>query len=229
MDMLSDFFNFMAGGPALAGLFLVAPIIFLAADWRLSLSALLVQYLLVGITLSRFLQAEVVIVKLLVGLLVVPIIYLPARRVQEARGGDKEAESQGPQLWGMHVGWGAGPLGLPLRLLAFLLVALAIVRLFQNFRPTLVPGDVALAATWLAGMGLLGLILSGESLRVATAALTILSAFDLVYAGLEKNLAIAGLYGALTLLAALAFAYLATVQGLSAPPSGRGTDEETNR
>jgi hypothetical protein len=79
---------------------------------------------------------------------------------------------------------------------------------------TAVPADVALVAFWLGGMGLIGLVVSGQPLRVAPALLTILAAFDLIYTGLQPDLAVIGLWGALTLLGALAFSYLTIVQGL---------------
>jgi hypothetical protein len=67
----------------------------------------------------------------------------------------------------------------------------------------------------MGSMGIMGLVLSGDPLRVAAAMLTILAGFDLVYATLEPSVSIAGFWGALTLMAALAFAYLATIHALS--------------
>jgi hypothetical protein len=69
-------------------------------------------------------------------------------------------------------------------------------------------------------MGLLGLVLSGDPLRVAPAALTILAGFDLAYAGLDQNLAVAGFFGALTLLAALGFSYLILVPAFRTSQAG---------
>jgi hypothetical protein len=68
-------------------------------------------------------------------------------------------------------------------------------------------------------MGLVGLVLSGDPLRVTPALLTILAGFDLVYASLESSPAVIGFWGALTLLTVLAFAYLATVQALATAPA----------
>ena len=78
----------------------------------------------------------------------------------------------------------------------------------------MVSPDIAFVSMWLAATGMIGLVLSGEPLRVAPAVLTILTAFDLVYAGLEPRLSIVGFVAALTLMAALAFAYLITVENL---------------
>lgn len=232
MEAIADFFPFLAGLPAVVGLFLTGAIIFVTADWRLSLAALLVQYLLLGLTLSRFLHAELALVRVLVGILVVPILYLTAQRIHQARDPERP---QGGQIrfLGLSVGWDAGPLGLPLRLFAILLVALAFVRFLPNYEALLsdlvvggpaLPSDVIMVSFWLVSIGLAGLVLSGDALRVAPALLTMLAGFEVVYAGLQTNPAVVGLFGALTLLAALAFSYLAAVQGLGRAPAA--TPEE---
>jgi hypothetical protein len=227
MEAFAEAFSFLAGLPAVVGLFLTAATIFLTSDWRLSLTALLVQYVLLGLTLTRFLQAELAIVRVLVGILAVPILYLTARRLQEVRG-PAQPEQGEIRFLGLSMGWGAGPLGLPLRLLAILLVALAFIRFFPNYEALLagltvagpaLPPDVIVVSFWLISMGIAGLVLSGDALRVAPALLTILSGFEVIYAGLQTNLAIVGFFGALTLLAALAFSYLAAVQGLGSGPA----------
>jgi hypothetical protein len=80
---------------------------------------------------------------------------------------------------------------------------------------------------WLGSMGMIGLVLGGSPLRVATAILTILAGFDLVYASLEPSLAVVGFLGALTLLTAFASSWLTIVQGLGSEaerPDLEGTD-----
>ncbi len=226
MDTISDILSSMAGLPSLIGLILTAAIMFLAADWRLSLAALLVQYILVGMALSPSIQQEVVIVKILAGVLAVVILYLSARLIPQAPEPETAAEGTRHFLR-LHIDWAAGPLGLPLRFLAVLLVALGVFRLFQSYQPTLVPTNLAFAACWMGGMGLLGLVLSGDPLRVAPAALTILAGFDLAYAGLDQNLAVAGFFGALTLLAALAFSYLVLMPAPGPEQAGPGGKEES--
>jgi hypothetical protein len=216
MEAFSSFFDLMSGTPAIVGLFAAALILFLTSDWRLSLAALLAQYLLVGLALARFIEPEVAVVKILVGVLVVPILYLGVRH-NEGSNHSKETD-EGSQFLGMSVGWDSGPLGLPLRLMAVLLVFLGLVRLLGQLRPPILSAnlaiELALVAIWMGGMGLIGLVLGGGPLRAATSILTILAGFDLVYAILEPSLAIVGFYGALTLLTGLAFSYLAAVKAL---------------
>jgi hypothetical protein len=77
-----------------------------------------------------------------------------------------------------------------------------------------VPADIAFVSMWLAAMGLMGLVISGDPVRVAPAVLTTLTAFELVYALLAPGLAVVGFVAALMLMAALALAYLIAVRGL---------------
>jgi len=222
MEPFSNAFSFIAGVPAIVGLFLAAAIIFLTSDWRLSLTALLVQYVLAGLTLTRSIQTEIVIVKILTGGLAVAILYLSARNTQDAVKSEGN-DTDGQQFFGLQVGWGAGPLGLPLRILTLIMVALAAIRFFEEYRALLpvldsnasmVLPEIAFVSMWLAATGIIGLIVSSEPLRVAPAILTILTAFDLVYVGLEPNTAIIGFVAALTLMAALSLSYLITIVNL---------------
>jgi hypothetical protein len=213
METLADILGSLIGLPALTILLLAALTLFLTSDWRLSLTALLVEYISVGLLLIRFIPPEIALAKIVTGAFVVSILYLTARRIQDARG-PAEQESNEPHLLGLQVGWGAGPLGLPLRLMAVLLVLLGLLRLFSDYQPALVTVDVAFSASALVSMGILGLVIGGNMLRVAPSLLTILLGFDLVYTRLDSSLVNAGMLTILYLLSALAFSYLATVQGL---------------
>lgn len=223
MEAFSDTLSFIAGVPAIAGLILAAATMFLASDWRLSLTALLVQYVLAGLTLTRFIQAEIAMIKIVVGVLVVSILYLSARRIHEVQNSEGNATSN-LHVFRFPLGWQAGPLGLPLRILSLIMVALAAVRFFDDYRSLLpilaadassmVSADIAFVSMWLAAIGVVGLVISSDPLRVGPAVLTILTAFDLVYAIVEPDLAIIGFVSTFTLMAALALAYLTTVQSL---------------
>lgn len=223
MDAFSDVFAFLAGIPAAVALVLTALTIFLTSDWRLSLTALLVQYLFVGVALTSSVQGEVAVVKILAGVMAVFILYLTARRVQE----EQEAAPHEPEkkrFLGLSLTWHAGPLGLPLRLLAVILLVLALVRLFGNYHFPLISAGTAFVAVWMGALGMLGLVVGSEPLRVAPAILTILAGFDLVYGALEQSLAVVGFWSALTILAALALSYLALVQGLTEEQAQQGDE-----
>jgi hypothetical protein len=104
------------------------------------------------------------------------------------------------------------------RALVALLTALALVLAVTRSELVLVSIDITLLAFWLGAMGVVGLVISRDPLRVSPAVLTILTGFDLIYANLEPSLAMVGFFGALILLAALAFSYLATVEASNLIP-----------
>lgn len=219
MQTLTDVFAFIAGTPALVGPMLTATVLFLTSNWRLSLIALLFQYSLVALALSRVVRPEVAVVKALVGILVVVVLYITAQATAESRS-LQTTQGERPRRLGLHVGWLGGPLGLPLRILAVVLMALALIRLFENYSLSLISADIAFVSCWLAGIGVLGLILSTEPLRAGLALLTFMSGFDLAFSELEPSLALVGFWGALTLMASLALSHLAAAHGLGVTPVG---------
>jgi hypothetical protein len=223
MDAFSDIFAFLSGVPAAVALVLTALTIFLTSDWRLSLTALLVQYVFVGVALTSSVQGEVAVVKILAGVMAVFILYLTARRMQEEQE-VTASEREKKRFLGLSLTWHAGPLGLPLRLMAVILLVLALVLLFGDYQFPLVSASTAFIAVWMAALGALGLLVGSEPLRVAAAILTILAAFDLVYAALEQSLAVVGFWSALTIMAALALSYLALVKGLSKEQPQKGDE-----
>jgi hypothetical protein len=224
MKAFTDLFALLAGPPAIIGLLLAALVIFLTSDRRLSLAALLVQYVLAGLTLTRFIEPEVAVLKIVVGILVVPILLLGTRSTDGPP--QPQASDKGRlQILGITFGWDAGPLGLPLRVLAVLMLFLALTRLTAQFNLPTLPTDLAFVAIWMSSIGVLGLVLGGGPLRTAASLLTILAGFDLAYAILERSLAVVGLYAALTLLAGLAFSYLLVVQGLGRSPEQQDEGE----
>jgi hypothetical protein len=229
MTWLADLVAFLAGAPAIIGPALTALVIFLTTDWRVMLLSLLFQYILAGLSLtaSASLPAELALAKIVAGALAVLILFLSALRRDRAPQPDKDAQ-ESLRFLGLRVGWLAEPLGLPLRVLAVLLVILALVRLFGGsgvgeglavgdvVEPAgITAGGVVLVAGWLGALGFMGLVLSRDPLRVAVSVLTILTGFDLVYSALETSLAVAGGYSALTLVAALGFSYLIVFETLS--------------
>ncbi len=218
MPVFSNAFAFLAGTPAMVGLAITALLIYLTSDWRVSLLALLVQYLLAGLVLTGTIRLEVALAKMLVGLLVALILFLSARHFPGEKH-DRLAPYSSIRFLGFRIGWLDGPLSLPLRFLSVFLVALALIRLFSGYHLSTVPMDIALVACWLGGMGFLGLVLSADPMRAATGVLTILTGFDLAYSQLEPSLAVAGSFGACTILGALAFSYLALAHNLRPAPA----------
>jgi uncharacterized MnhB-related membrane protein len=192
--------SFLTAGPAVAGLVVTASLIIVLRDWRVSLVALLAQYLLVGFLLTRLIPPEVATVKALIGALICPILYLTARRVRWGRRKGK------PVVWEVF------PVGLPFRLLAIILTGLVTASLLNSHSLPEVPRDIGFASYWLALIGLLAMVLTADPLKAGLGLLTFMAGFELFYAGLESSLSVVGFLGIVNLFMALAIAYLASAR-----------------
>jgi uncharacterized MnhB-related membrane protein len=195
--------SFLTASPAIAGLVVTASLIIVFRDWRVSLAALLAQYLLMGFLLTRLVTPEVATVKALVGALICPILYLTARQVRWDKQRSKNEMSSLPG------GWEVFPVSWPFRLLAVVLTGLVASSLSSRCPLPEVPRDIGFACYWLALIGLLAMILTAEPLKAGLGLLTFMAGFELFYAALESGLSVVGLLGIANLFMALAIAYLA--------------------
>jgi len=198
--------SFLTASPAVASLVVTASLIIVVRDWRVSLAALLAQYLLMGFLLTRLVTHEVATVKALVGALICSILYLTARRVRWGRQRSKYETSP------MPIGWEVFPVGLPFRLLAVVLTGLVASSLLNSYPLPEVPKDIGFACYWLALIGLLAMILTAEPLKAGLGLLTFMAGFELFYAALENSLSVVGSLGIVNLFMALAIAYLASAR-----------------
>jgi uncharacterized MnhB-related membrane protein len=199
--------SFLKGSPAIAGLVITASLIIVVRDWRVSLAALLAQYLLLGFLLTRLVPPEVATVKTLVGTLICSILYLTARRVRWGR--QRSKKDGGGTLPTVREVFSVG---LPFRLLAVVLTGLVANSLLNNYPLPEVPKDIGFACYWLALMGLLAMILTAEPLKAGLGLLTFMAGFELFYTALESGLSVVGFLGIVDLFMALAIAYLASAR-----------------
>lgn len=207
--------SFFTTTPAIIGLVITASLIVLIKDWRLSLAALLGQYVLVGLLLTRLIQPQVAVIKVLIGSLVCIILYLTARLAphpqisgskEELTSGSAAAEDSRSILPATRRE--AWLTDFSFRLLAALFVGLVVYSLSKRYPLPEVPPDVGLACYWLASLGLLTLMLTEEPLKAGMGLLTLIVGFELFYSALERSLSVAGFLGIANLLIALAIAYL---------------------
>jgi uncharacterized MnhB-related membrane protein len=202
--------SFLVTAPAIVGLVITASLIVVIRDWRLSLAALLVQYVLAGLLLTRLIHPQVALTKVLIGDLVCVVLYLTARLVSEG----EEASEDSPRLPSIK-----GETSLPdfaFRLLAALFVGLAAYSLSARYPLPEVPADIGFACYWLASQGLLVLMLADEPLRAGMGLLTLITGFELFYSMLERSLSVVGFLGIANFLIALAIAYLTPSKGINA-------------
>ena len=229
--------SFLTTTPAIVGLVITASLIVVIRDWRFSLAALLGQYVLVGLLLTRLIQPQVALTKVLIGDLVCVVLYLTARLVSESseappleREDAKDGRSRRPasptlrlrsgqasnlqpptsnfQLPTSKTRRGASRPDFAFRLLATLFVGLAVYSLSERYPLPEVPSDIGFACYWLASMGLLVLVLTEEPLKAGMGLLTLITGFELFYSVLERSLSVVGFLGIANFLIALAIAYL---------------------
>jgi uncharacterized MnhB-related membrane protein len=209
-DVLAQL-SFLTTTPAIIGLVVTASLIVIISDWRFSLAALSVQYVLVGLLLTRLIQPQVAVLKVLIGALVCIVLYLTARLVSESSEAPpserEDAEDGRSPLHAIR-----GETSLPdfaFRLLAALFVGLAVYSLSKRYPLPEVPSDIGLACYWLASLGLLVLMLTEEPLKAGMGLLTLITGFELFYSALEHSLSVVGFLGIANFLIALAIAHLA--------------------
>lgn len=210
------------GLPAVYGLLLLALLVLFIRDWRVSLLALLGQYLLAGLLFVEVLEPRLAFIKVLVGLFVCLNLYVTGRQTQAARRmkGTQAATTTTeatPPLRQARL----GPLVITadalFRLFLTAVVLLIVVVLSQ--RPAYWLPGIAESLSFLQvaiyGLLLLGLLimsLAGEPLRASMGLLMALLGFDLFYSAQETTLALLVALAAIHLLLTLAVAYLAQVR-----------------
>ena len=209
---------------ATAGLILTAGVMLVLADWRLTLLALAVQYLLVGALLSQELLAQVAVVKVLVGGVVCTILYATAVRVNwgaaiELEPPPAEKRRLLPTLPRVIV-WEVFPVELPFRLFVILLGLAGAYGLAQGYPLPGLSLPLNLSFYWLTVAGFFLMALCREPYRIGLGLFTLLTGFELFYIMHERSLVVMGLLGAVQLMAALAISYLALIDAMALEESG---------
>ena len=214
-DLLNQF-DYMRGLPAVYVVLATAVLIVLAWDWRLTLLALLVQYLTAGLLFVDVLDPRLAVVKVLVGLFVCLILYMTARQVNYGRLPVDVAADEAAGLGlerRVRVGPYLLPTSLPFRFFAAVLIVLVAWVLAQRpaFQLPVLSDSLTylnFAVYGLAGLGLLGMGLTADPWRAGLGLLLFLTGFELFYSALEQSVAMLALLAVTTLLLTLFIAYL---------------------
>jgi hypothetical protein len=195
--------------PTLLLVVAAAGLLVIVTDWRLSLLALAVQYVGASILVTQLVVPDVAAARLVAGLLVVGILALSSWQVHAARAAAAAAQS-GASPVVAHT-----PTGLPFRIMATLMAAVAAVYVASQPAFTL-PGledtpALNTASYVLMSFGLLNLGLTEAPLRSGMGLLMVLIGFEIFYAAVEPALAIVALLAGVEFSVALAASYLALV------------------
>ena len=203
---------------AVLGLFLTGALIVLVRDWRITLMALLGQYVVVGVILSRLVLPEIALIKVLIGALICPMLYLAARQSGWGMFSLPQILERLPRRgYSENGGLAVFRVGLSFRALTVALVLVLAIVINHTYPLQGIPPDVGLGCYWLILTGLLVLMLTEEPLKAGPGLLTALSGFELLYTPLELSLTVVFLWAVIVLLVALSIAYLAASRGVSAP------------
>jgi len=218
---------------ALLGLFITASIILIARDWRFLIMALLAQYILVGIILSRLVRPDIAVLSILIGAFICPVLFLSARQVAVSPLSILAVTGGQPQSGNKFVAWwqrlssvfllkGGGqnrsvaPTGFGFRVFIGLVMILTTLTLSRSFPLPALTATVTTGVYWLVLAGLVVITLTEDPMKVGHGLLTLLSGFGLFYITLERSLLLIGLWGSVNLLIALAIGYLTVVKGAGA-------------
>jgi hypothetical protein len=207
-------FSFLRGYPSAWILLATGVLITLFLDWRLSLFALIVQYLVASLLYFDLLNPQLAIIKLFVGMFVCLILYWTARQVNYGAANGLTRTTY-PARTGRTVQ--LGPLAVP-RNLAFRAAAagtavLLVVILqwgFSFYLPGLPEdlGYINLAILLLITLGMAGVVTSRDPFAGGMSVLTFLTGFELYFAALDQSTRTLALLAALNFTVALVVSYL---------------------
>lgn len=225
--------HFITQEVALLGLLVTACIILIGRDWRFLILALLIQYVLVGIVLSRMVRPDIATLKVMIGAFICPILFLSARQVSTNAVSisvamvEREAGNRFSVMdWWRnlyvvvsllkgraHRRYQPPVIGVTFRVFAALLMILIVTTLGHTFALPGLSSSVNTAVYWLVLAGLVTLILSEDPMKVGLGLFTTLTGFELFYTTVERSLLLTGLWGAVNLLIALVIGYLIVIKG----------------
>ena len=206
-------FSLIAGSQASLGVMLTAGLLLVAYDWRLSIGALAVQYVLSMILFAQVLPPQVAGVKGLVGLISCIILFLSARQAQ-AIASRRASAVEGQPASLLVVRGSIMPAGVPFRLIAAAIVGLAVwvtVGRPERLLPE-VSSQVTVAVFSLGAMSLLVVALTEAPLQIGLGLLTLLTGFELFYHAVEPSLSVIALLAMAHFGIALVTGYLTIVE-----------------
>lgn len=195
LSRLSSF----AATPAVWGVFFSGAVIYLIAEWRIRLLALLGQYFALGILFAHLFDTrpELALLKTLVGWLVCGALFLSARTREEAISG------------ALHLHWAAD---LPFRIITLTVMVLVAYLAAQRYPLPFLTADLSAVCFLLLILAVLFIGTDGDAGVAGLGVLNLLSGLDIFYSAWDPGLLVTGLMVIVTLLAGLAISYLTVAE-----------------
>jgi hypothetical protein len=213
MISLSDlgrFFATLTAADVLIGVAVTGMMLILISDWRMSLLAFTVQYLLITVLLSTLVQLQVATVRMIAGGLVALMLYISARRIHS--GWVRRARAAGLKNDGeIEALFRREPfvIGLPFRFIAVVLVAVSVITIAAQFTFLNTSLLFWLVSLWLCSIGLLLVAITRDALKLGMGLLTFSAGFGILYLAIEPSLLFYGLLVISDLVLGLAIVHLA--------------------
>lgn len=208
-DDLARFLTALSAYELELGLLVTVAVVVLVADWRISLLALSVQYILVASLLSTLIPLQIAAVRMIAGGLVAMMFYITARRVYPGgfRGRRGQAQASNGQGAPRGIFW----TNLPFRLIGLALVVLGVIAASEQFVLLNAPLLFWVTGLWLVGGGLLTIALARDALKLGMGLLFFTSGFGIIYLSIDNSLVIYALLVIADLVIALAISHIASV------------------
>lgn len=190
------------------GLVIAVGIVVLVSDWRFSLVALALQYILVAVLLSTLIPLQIAAVRMIAGGLVALMFYITARRVQPGRRRSREPmqSSEEGVLTPRAIFW----TNLPFRFIGLALVAVGVVAASDQIVLLNAPLLFWVTGLWLSMGGLLTIALTRDALKLGMGLLFFTSGFGIIYLSIDNSLVIYALLVIADLVIALAISHIAS-------------------
>ncbi len=222
LDGLYKLLASLSADQVILGLLVASGLMVVVEERRLSLSALLVQYLLVGALVGPGLYRPIAIVRLGLGVAVCLVLYITAWHVERALGHRHATPNHQPSIWPRPLGPAAqavsvGGMGALFRLIVLVLAMLVAYGLWTAYPLDLVPTGVNLSSYLLLVIGLLMAITSADPLRMGLGVLTFVNGFEATYLFLENSLVMIALLSVVDMVVALGIVVCAEMWLLSLP------------
>jgi len=230
---LDGFYNVLTSLTAdqvILGLLVACGLMVVVEERRLSLSALLVQYLLLGVLVGPELYRPIVMVRIGLGVAVCLVLYITAWHVETVLRRQPVASVGLPQAWqgplGPAVSGGerapsARGMGALFRFVVLVLAVLVAYGLWRAYPLGMVPAAVNLTSYLLVTTGLLVMLTSADPLRIGLGVLTFVNGFEGTYLFLENSLVMIALLSVIDIVVALGIVacaemWLVSLQGEAA-------------
>jgi len=186
--------------PAVGLIFITGLVLLLSWDWRLSISALAVQYLGITVLVGVSWPIDIAVVKLLAGWMAGAVLGIGLLGCQEERISEEN----------LTVSF------ILYRVLLAVMVGLVATSLSSGMVRWIekISWAQACGGLILIGLGLIHLGLTSKPFRVILGLLTVIGGFEIIYAAVESSILLAGLLAGVTLGLALVGTYLINAPSL---------------